>query len=243
MVVVRCSLAYHQTLTGKLDTFAVGVRDGIYGHPAEFVAPTVLELDFNAAITAYIDTYGAYAQGGNAQKGPYFAAEETLMGMLDENATYVDSVAQGNANLIWLSGFKPTKGTSSKRPAPEQFQEVEVTRGSTGVLFAECESQKVVDVYVCIVAVGGPMPDGVNINLGGQLPIGENAPPIPVDPENPTEVVQPLTQTDGAILDFNKKRKKKFLGLTPGVTYYFTFFGINSSGVGQFSEPVSLMCW
>ena len=70
MVVVKCSLAYHKTNVGKLDTFAVGVRDGIYGHPAEFATPAIAEVDFNAAITAYIDTYGAYAQGGKHKKDP-----------------------------------------------------------------------------------------------------------------------------------------------------------------------------
>ncbi len=243
MGVIKCSLAYHKTKIGKLDTFAVGVRDGIYNNPMGFPAPAIPEPAFAAAITQYINTYGAYAQGGNAQRGPYFTAEETLMGMLDTNAVFVDSIAQGNENIIWLSGFKPTKGTASKKPSPTQFLGVELTRGSTGVIYAECEYQKIVDVYICIMTVGAPIPAGININSGGQLPVGENAPIPPIDPVNPVPTFMPFVHARAAVLDFKKGRKKKFLGLTPGVTYYFTFFGINAAGVGQFSETKSIVCW
>lgn len=240
---IKCSLAYHKTNVGKLDTFAAGVKDGIYGNPTTFVTPIITEVDFDAAIRDYVFTYAAYVQGGNAQKGPYYASEETLMGMLDDQAVYVDSVAQGNVNLIWISGFKPTKGTVSKKPAPAQCVGVEVKRGSTGVLLAECENQDVVDTYICIVTAGAPIPNNVNINDGGQLAVGENAPAIPLNSANPAATALPLIQSNGGIFDFNKTRKKKFLGLTPGVTYYITFFGINAAGVGQFSDPVGIVCW
>ncbi|MCF8278722.1 MAG: hypothetical protein K9J17_18490 [Flavobacteriales bacterium] len=243
MAIVRCNLAFHKTPIGKLGTFAVGVRDGIYKNPSEFAAPIITEITFNAAITAYENMYGAYTQGGNAQKGPFFAAEEALMDLLDEQVVYVDAVAQGDANIIWLSGFKPTKATKSKKPAPKQFKDVKVKRVSTGVMQAKCEHQPGVDVYICIVTAGVPIPDNIQINEGGQLPVGENAPAIPLDPNNPIAVALPFVQANGGIFDFTKGRKKKFLGLTPGVTYYFTFFGINTAGVGQFSAPVGLVCW
>jgi hypothetical protein len=52
----------------------------------------------------------------------------------------------------------------------------------------------------------------------------------------------PPADTEGAIVDFNANRKKEFVGLTVGTRYYFTYFAINSSGVGALSTPFSIIC-
>jgi hypothetical protein len=46
----------------------------------------------------------------------------------------------------------------------------------------------------------------------------------------------------GIILDLNVKRSKRFVGLTPGVTYYVVYYVANAKGVSELSDPVGLLC-
>jgi hypothetical protein len=235
----RCSLSFHRAKVDELDLFAIGVRDGIYTNPTIFTAPPYTEVEFQAFIDDYANTRGAYKQGGSAQKGPFEAAKTALMTALDTTATTVDNLADGDANIITIAGYVATKGTSSSAPEPAQLKDVKLSRGSSGQLLAECENQKGVDSYVCIMSIGVPMPDGVGIDAAGQLHIGEGTKPPAGDEETPLGV--PATQP--AIVDFKKSRKKKFIGLAPGTTYYFVFFGVNARGVGPFSKEVNIVCW
>jgi len=241
---IRVSLSFHRTKVDEIDTFAIGVRDGIYNNAAVFTTPPIVLVDFQTAIDTYINTRGAYKNGGTAQKGPFEAAKTAIMDVLDETAEYVDEVANGDPNIIYLSGFKPTKGTASAVPEPTQFQDIKLSRGATGELIAECENQKYVDTYICIMSIGEPIPDDIGIDAAGQLFLGSNDAPIPTPPEGEEGAEPaPLETPQGAIVDFNKPRRKKFIGLTPGVTYYFSFFGINASGVGPLSVAKSIVCW
>ena len=237
MPVVRCSLSFHRIRVDELDVFAVGVRDGVYGNPTLFATPVIPTIDFQALIDTYLNTRGAYKQGGKAQKGPFRQAKDELMRGLDETANYVNSIAQGDENIITIAGYVPTKGVASTTPEPTQFTTTTLSRGISGVLFAECENQKGVDTYACIMTVAEPLPTDVSINAAGQLILGTNA----AAPK--TDDVPVLPDPSGATIDFNKSRKKEFEGLTPGVTYYFYFFGINASGVGPLSAGKSIVCW
>ena len=95
-------------------------------------------------------------------------------------------------------------------------------------MYGECDALTMADTFVAILAAGFPLPPGTMINGSGQLVIGEGPSPGP----------QPIS----VIFDFNKSRKKKFMGLTPGTTYYIYFFAINASGVSPLSDVRSLMC-
>ncbi|MCF8257534.1 MAG: hypothetical protein K9J06_08280 [Flavobacteriales bacterium] len=44
-------------------------------------------------------------------------------------------------------------------------------------------------------------------------------------------------------LDFSKARKKRFLGLISGRTYYCIYYVINANGVSQLCPAVSIQCW
>ena len=237
---VRCSLSFHRSKIDVLDVFAVGVRDGIYTNATIFVTPPITEVDFQQAIDLYMNTRGAYKQGGKAQKGPFFAAKDALMATLDTTATYVDGIALGDANIITIAGYVPTKAVASATPAPSQLTKIELSRGISGQLLAECENQKMVDAYVCIMSVGEPLPDGAGITEGGQLTVGDAM--VTPKPEEGEPEVKSLGKVV-AVFDFNKTRKKKYKGLTPGTTYWFYFFGINSAGVGDLSQGKSIVCW
>ena len=185
-------------------------------------------MGLETKVQDFLTTRAAYTNGGSAQKGPYNAAKDALMAELDVLAEYVNTVADGNEDTILLSGFKPTKGTASKPPKPVEITGVTVKRGAAGQLLADCDNQDFVTSYVCIVTVGAPPPPEYVISDSGQLYIvgQEPVPPTPT----------------GAIFDFNKNHKKTFSGLVSGTRYYFTYFGINSEGVGPLSAPVSSIC-
>jgi hypothetical protein len=170
------------------------------------------------------------------KKGPYLAAKKDLMNALDQTADYVDDIALGDANIITLAGYAPTKGTSSSAPDPSQLTTVKLSRGVSGTLVSECENQTVIDDYICIMTTGEPLPKDVIISSAGQLMISPTEKPS-------TENAPLVADTPVTTLDFTKGRKKKFISLTPGTTYYFYFFGINAAGVGPLSTAVSIVCW
>jgi len=225
---IRCSIAYHRIGVTQLDGFALGVRDGIYGNAATFATPPLTLAEFELLITDQSNTRAAYENGGSAQKGPYQAARQALMVGLDTLSNYVNTVADGDENIVLLSGFVPTKGSSSKIPKPVEVTGVTIKRGSKGEFFAECDTQAGVVSYGCIVSAGQPLSSEIEINEGGQLTVPKS---------EPTE-----GKAEGDIFDFGIKRRKTFINLTPGITYYFVFYAANAEGVGPLSRPVSLMC-
>lgn len=227
MRTVRVSLQYHYLRVNDFPIFAVGVRDGIYGNATVFATPPILQADLQTLIDTYNTARAAYENGGTAQKGPYLAAKTALNGGLDQLAEYVDSVALGDGNIIMLSGFVPTKSTTSDAPVPVQLTDVRVSRGSTGEVMVECEKLDGASNYACIMTEGTPLPSGVVLNAKGQLVflVGD----VP-------------GAAASSVIDFNPTRRKLFIGLTPGSLYYFVMFASNASGVGPLSASVSIMC-
>ena len=164
---------------------------------------------------------------GGAQKPAYQASKAALLSAMDDQADYVDSIANGDPNKIILGGFVPTKGTKSEVPTPTELFAIRIWRGAAGVLIAECEAQPYVETFICVLSAGAPLPPNVYLNLeAGQLMFNGGPTPGP---------------TAGRI-DCNPSRRKEFTNLTPGVIYYVTFFGVNASGVGPLSVPVGLLC-
>lgn len=228
---IHCSLSYHEKKIETLPVFATEVSQGVFGNPTTFKltgTPAIpfTQAAFNALISNEQTAYAAYKQGGNAQKPAFNIARTALMGGLDKMAIYVDSVANGDANVIILSGFEPTSGAGgatlakTKATAP---QTVKVTNGvSTGEIDAECESFGTGHHYGCIVSEGQALSASTKLNAQGQLMIDPN-------------------QTHRIILDLNSDRKKRFTGLTKGTDYYFYFYVVNTGGVSPLSVVVDKM--
>jgi hypothetical protein len=209
----------------------------VYGNPTEFATPPMTQPDLQALIDTYNNARAAYENGGSAQKGPYQAAKDALNDALDMLAEYVDTVADGNENIILLSGYKPTKISPSEIPAPTQLNMVTLTRGASGELVAECETQSGTVWYGAILTSGEPIPVNVQIDGSGQLVL------VGDEPATASATVTSATgNPTNVVFDFNPTRKKRFKGLLPGVTYYLTMFASNASGVGSLSIPVSAMC-
>lgn len=230
----HCSLSYHHLGIDVLDVFSVGVRDGVFNNKPPFDAPPTDKDTFQKFIDSYINTRGAYVQGGLAQKGPFQEAKAALLKTLDTFADFVDGIAKGNVNIITLGGFVPTKIGSTEHHAPEQPKAAQIKRGATGELFAEVPVVAGAEWYGCIVFAGMPMPSALSLNAVGQLVVAQNK------PQNP-EMKMPETNII-ALFDLNKNRKKKFSGLQSHVTYYFYFYAANATGVSPLSEVSSLEC-
>lgn len=252
---IKCSrTAYRNSKAGTLNTPAQAVVTGITDHAALFPNLPISPALFGPIIASYSSTYSAYKNGGKAQKPAYEQAKAALLDAMDQTATYVDSIAQGDANIIMFAGFVPTKGTASSTPAPDMASGLRAWRGSMGELYFECDNQDVADAYGAIVTEGAPLPAEIAMNGSGQIIVSDNERPIPPPP--PADGGQPEPPqlstsfaTMGQVnitmlgLDFSKARRKRFLGLIPGRTYYCTYYVLNASGVSQLCPPVSIQCW
>lgn len=229
MFKIRCSLGYHRQKHSNLESFAVAVRDGVFNNATVFSAPPITQSAFQTLLDEFINKYGAYQFGGRSNKGPYQAAYTALIVGMDSLSGYVNTVAAGDANIILMSGFIPTKGVSSAVNPPAAPGMPVVKRGISGVLLAEVEVVAGAEFYACIVTAGNPKPESININAAGQLEILS---------DNST----PSGEVSAAFFDYNKSRKKSLINLQVGVTYYFYFLAINANGVSQLSPAASLMC-
>jgi len=227
MAKIRVLLNFHRPKVGTLSTLAQTILDDLFGNPLLFPMPPIPAAGFETVLDTYRVTWAAYSVGGKAQQGAYRDAETALIAALDTLADYVSLTADGLETTITTSGFTPTKGSHSIGPNPTQPQNVELSRGVTRVLNAECESQDAALVYICIMTEGAPLPPTFTLNEVGQMAINGTSPA-----PSPT----------GGVIDFSNNRKKTFINLTVGVHYYFVFFVINARGVGSMSLPVSILC-
>lgn len=236
MAKIRCSVSYRRISFNTIAGFAISVRNGIFNNAIAFVTPPITLAVFQAIIQTYIDARNAYTEGGTAQKAAFMTAYDKLIDTLDQLSFYVDGLANGSEVLIILSGFKPTKGSATAKPAATIPTGVRLYQGTTGVLHAECDNQPDVDTYLCLLIAGMALPESVSINQFGQIIFPNDGTP----PTGGTTGVP--TFGPPAIMDLNKNRKKEFTGLVPGVKYYVVFVAINSSGVSPLSAVVSLLC-
>ena len=203
-------------------SFAGGVKKGYFSHNPPFDVLPFSEADFETLIKNYGSTRSAYINGGLAQKGDFLLAKTALMEALDELAKQTDIKADGNPDIIMLACFNPTQVGNGEVNKPGQ-PVVNVKRGIAGELISSCEKLPEAKHYGCIMTEGAPLPNGVYIDEGGKLIIGNI----------------PLTNVQ---FDFSDQRKKHFANLKPGVTYYFYYYAVNLSGVSPLSVVVSLMC-
>jgi hypothetical protein len=235
MAIIKVSLSFHRTKPADIDTMATNVKENIFLHSTIFLAPPVPAAMFEAQLADHAIKRALYKGGGINQKGAYLASVAVLMNTLDLTAEYVDTVAQGDPNIITMAGFKPTKGNASKMTKPGKAVDVSIRRSDTGVLRTECDTLPGAETYTCVLTMGYPLPSDAIINEAGQLTLNNIR---PATPEGSTEPMPAVI-----LIDFKRARRKKFIGLTVGRLYYAHFFGENAGGVGLMSDPVSMVCY
>jgi hypothetical protein len=217
---IHCALDYHRTPNPKLANLALGVRDGQFNNPLVFITTPVSKVDFEENIKDYSGKYSAFVRGGVGQKGAFLLAKSLLMGNLDSFGVSTDGFALGDEAIILLGGFKPTKGFETAGHTPG-LPEVELSRGdSTGELLSECPVVEGAEYYGALLTETKLV--GTVINEAGKLIIA------------PGEIILQM--------DFNKNRKKQFLGLTASKIYFIYYYASNATGVSQLSAVKSIMC-
>ena len=219
--------AFVKAHVGKLSNAARNVKSSIYQHGDIFTAPPIEENAFDALIIDYSEKYVRYKNGGRIAKGLFMAAHDALFSAVDQLANYVNTVANGKVSIILLSGFVPTDTTSTRLKRPKEPKNVQLKRISTGRIQATCDHQDIAEYYGCIMTEGAPLPSTAHITLGNKLS---------------------LRLADLAALnivhieiDLGRGRKKLFIGLKNGVTYYFTFYAVNAGGASSLSPAVSIV--
>jgi len=231
MVKIKCKVNYRRLKTTKITVFATGVSNGIFGNNPPFITPPGMQATLDALILAYASKYSNFL----LHKVPISEVDEArdlLIAALEPYREYVDSVADGNATIIALGGFVPTKGSKSNVIAPVQPTGVTLVRGIQDELLAECLPIADADSYGAVL-VAEPLPEWFVINGSGQVVMEQGTGPSPVPPSAPS------AGGIGAILDLTKGRKKKFSNLQTGVTYYVYFWAMNAGGVSPLSDAVS----
>ncbi len=215
-----CSLSYHKLPDEQLDDFATGVRVGLQNNLALFPTPPVLPTALQTLIDDYEVKRSAYKRGGLDQKPAFEQAKTALMNALDDNAGYVDSIADGNEATIVAAGYVPTSTESKPAQIPSK-PEVRLKRGeAAGQILAECKPIKGAQYFGCIVSEGSPLEGNVLTEEVILLPAGSKS---------------------NVGMNVSKDRKKVFSGLQPGTTYYFYFYAGNAAGVSALSDAVSIM--
>jgi hypothetical protein len=235
MAKIHCSLSYHKLPFDKVEPFAEGVKTGFYTHNPPFTVLPLTESAYEALITEYSNKRNDYVNGGAAQKGPFLIAKTALMDGTDLLAEEVDKKANGDAEIIILAGFEPTKapGETTK---PGQCV-VTIKRGIAGELIATCEPIAGVTNYGCIMVEGGALPAWFTINSDGRIIVDQSS------WEPPTSVAEEPGKVKSIQFDLTNQREKHFAGLTHDAVYYFYYYAVNAKGVGPISEVVSMVCW
>lgn len=237
MVVIRCLLNFKRLKISDRSSFATGVKDGVYGNPTVFPAPPITEAAFEGLINNFVAKRGAYENGGKAQEAAWNNANMALIDALVETATYVNTLVNGDENIVILAGYQPNKQNISSVTKPTKITNVSLKRDideTTGMLIADCKAQDGVNTYVCILTEGAPLPSNITINGTGQM--------ILLSDETPGTSGPLPSSLRINIIDYNQNRRKVFIDLTPLKTYYVVFFGINAGGVGSLSDAGSAVC-
>lgn len=139
-----------------------------------------------------------------------------------------------NANMdeaaILKCGLQPRQQRGAGSHKPLVPLQIKAERGEVGEIRVQCAIVPGTENYGCIAVQGRPLPTTIKLNQAGQWLITQDSLPIPAG--------QLLF-----VIDENKKRKKRFTGLRPGVDYFFYFYTVNFRGVSALSEAVMLKCW
>ncbi len=90
---------------GPLVPFAAGVRDGLRGNPTLFPDPPVTPDELDAAKVAFGLALSAANQGSVAQTAAKKERRAELIALLRELAAFVEHKANGDVQIIIVSGF------------------------------------------------------------------------------------------------------------------------------------------
>lgn len=219
-----CKLAFHVYGKALLDTFANGVKNGIFNNPLIFDAPPLTAAELLHLITDYNLALATYDANGKNFKTAYLKARTKLMEGLNQLANYVNTIANGDPSIITTSGFFPTAETSQASPVLQKIEIVKVIPTTVNGR----------------VKIETPAIVGKGVSAYGLILVSES----PLSMENFNDGFLNLKATEGQIIivDFNRARKKIVNELDSTIAYYGYMFAVNATGVSPLSDAVRVKC-
>lgn len=233
MAQIRARVNYRHINLEMLEAFALLVLAGIYNNVAIFMGPPLTQPVFTALVNDYVTKLAKF-KAHALSKAEFDLSKEALITALDTLRVYVDSVALGDATIISLAGYEPTKGSASSTTPPVQPTGITFAKGITGEFITECEIIQGAVSYNAALVANNPIPANVVMNGLGQLVVTD----ANSGPATPGMSGTSLSGID-YIIDFNKSRTKKFGNLQMGTTYYLYYWAMNAAGVSPMSDVVS----
>ncbi len=218
---VKCRVNYRSYGSKYFITFCSLVSNGVYNNPSVFTSPSVPADDFNTALTKFSDAYGKYKNAPKIEKTNLTNAHNNMLSIVDKVREYVDVVANGDASIIILAAFTPTKPISEKSKPVEITNDFEVDRTK---ILGQAE------VTINYVGTGEPLWYFAICSTDATFPstLVQNG------------VLNFGALPDGVSIDISKAKKKLFTNLTSGVTYYFYVLVGNTVNISLLSNPKNL---
>jgi len=117
MKIVRVSRGFGQINNGALEAFTANVITSMTGNP-EFPTPLVPMADLTAGLNAFSQAIADALNGGRLETAKRNAARQALLGLLRQQAAYVDGVALDLTTLL-SSGFEAVNQNRAQIPLPK----------------------------------------------------------------------------------------------------------------------------
>ena len=224
---IEIALDYHNYEGAKFNEFAEGVQTGIADNDTIFDQLTVPVNNtvLIALIATMLSNFSKYKKGGIEQKQTYLISKGYVMDALNKIAPWVKTIANGDAKIIILAGYKAAYATPAHKAGEEAAPVNIIVKNSetSGTMTAECETYRAYHFYGCIVSEGKPLDSAITIGASGQIKL-------------------PVGSTNVIYHDLNHERSKTFMDLTPGVKYWFYYYVVSTAGVTSLSQAVVKMC-
>lgn len=210
---------YHNTTKPKFNTLLTKVTNGVYGHAADFPAPTITAVNFGLRVTGYRDANNQYEAGGHDFKADYDMSKTLMIEDLDTVKKYVEELPGFSVDLGNLSGFTVNKQGISSGVVPGQPVFRLLTRLGSGTHSFDFEPVDGAEYYGTYLIEGDAMPAGA-IFTNGILDF-------------------PGGTTVRILHNCLKQKLKIYYNLIAGKTYTIFAYAGNSAGVSILSDGLT----
>ena len=150
---IHVSLAFAGLPDPGLDSFAEQVDDNLFGKPL-FSLPPVLQPAFQAALADFTTKIGLAATGGPLATAAKNTARQVLIGMLRQNANYVEGACNNNLETLLSSGYLAATGERHSLPL-EQPVGLILSNGDPGSLVGKVKPVKNTKMYEGRASIDG----------------------------------------------------------------------------------------
>ena len=115
MNTLHVSLTFAQFADSELDDFVAGIIENMTGNTS-FTTPTVSMAALGTGKTNFQNGMADTAQGGTAATAAKNAARETLLGLLRQEAIYVQGACNNDLAVLLSSGFSAASTNHAQSP-------------------------------------------------------------------------------------------------------------------------------